>query len=572
VFKAPCMFNEYYKNPTVTARDLINGWFHTGDLGYVSHNHLFVTGRKKDLIILAGKNIYPQDIESMVNETEGVIPGRCVAIGVENEEKGTEELVVIAETNVVDPHELNKMKEKLYERIAGQTEVVPAEIRFVPHKWLHKSSSGKIARKANRLRYNQLPPEKSVLSENVKPTSASPPLEPEKNVDEEVLSIIKLILSNKRLSFTELKHDTALLTSGLIDSLTLAEVIAALEYKLSIEFPPSMLNVNYLNTPRQIADVIQKLMKHPELFRALRSTVSTHYTNERDGKCEYFLARQDGINLLILGSSKAVRLTTDIASKYGYTGFNFAVNSARAEDWYAILKFVLQHNKASLRKVILGVDIESFSNGVVMDRRLRDSKYLVKYLNPEDLTTSKIANKHTPPMELNDKSLADIILENLKIGDVRDEIYNPETGDHITSRIDSPGNDRSPVVLKNPLERSSAEYLMRMRNFTEISSVRMEYFIQFVELCAENGIQLLIYLSPLHKKLHQQIVENTEYGSRLKDFKRLMDSTSLPFLKFFYTPTVDTFGGLEDDFLNGAHMGRANADILLEKLLQENTD
>ena len=78
---------------------LLDGWFLTGDYGYVSDGEVFVSGRKKDMIIVGGKNVYPQDLESLTYEVPGVHAGRSVAFGIFNDEAGTEDVVVIAEVN-----------------------------------------------------------------------------------------------------------------------------------------------------------------------------------------------------------------------------------------------------------------------------------------------------------------------------------------------------------------------------------------------------------------------------------------------------------------------------------------
>jgi len=97
ILKSNCMLSGYYKREDATRKSFINNWFKTGDYGYLADEELYITGRKKDLIIVGGKNIYPKDIENIVMEINGVHPGRVVAFGVFNETKGTEDVVVIAE-------------------------------------------------------------------------------------------------------------------------------------------------------------------------------------------------------------------------------------------------------------------------------------------------------------------------------------------------------------------------------------------------------------------------------------------------------------------------------------------
>ena len=114
-------------------------------------DNLFVIGRKKDIIIVAGKNIYPEDIEDLVSQIEGVIPGRVIAFGEENEELGTEQISVIAETN----YEGENDKKELINRIkktAMEIDLTISNIYLVSPKWLIKSSAGKPSRSANKQR------------------------------------------------------------------------------------------------------------------------------------------------------------------------------------------------------------------------------------------------------------------------------------------------------------------------------------------------------------------------------------------------------------------------------------
>ena len=80
-----------------TARKLRDGWYFTGDLGFLHAGELYVTGRKHDLIIVHGRNYYAHELEFLINQLPGVHPGRNVALGWFRPEVGTEEVVVIAE-------------------------------------------------------------------------------------------------------------------------------------------------------------------------------------------------------------------------------------------------------------------------------------------------------------------------------------------------------------------------------------------------------------------------------------------------------------------------------------------
>lgn len=152
IIRSDSMLTEYYHRPDLTTDAIKNGWYFTGDFGYMADNHLFVLGRKKDMIIVAGKNIYPQDIEEIVSGIAGVYPGRVVAFGIYDEQIGTEEIVILAETTEQKSKQLG-IKLAIAKAVREQLECVANEIMLLPHMWLMKSSSGKISRPGNREKY-----------------------------------------------------------------------------------------------------------------------------------------------------------------------------------------------------------------------------------------------------------------------------------------------------------------------------------------------------------------------------------------------------------------------------------
>jgi acyl-CoA synthetase (AMP-forming)/AMP-acid ligase II len=152
-----CMLNGYYRRPDLTEKAIRSGWYHTGDMGYLAEGELYITGRKKDLIIVGGKNIYPQDLEAVVNEIPGVVPGRCVAFGLFDPELGSENIVMVCEVEDKDATEavLKSLELEVRRRVVQQSEVALSDIRLVAKRWLIKTSSGKISRSANREKYIQ---------------------------------------------------------------------------------------------------------------------------------------------------------------------------------------------------------------------------------------------------------------------------------------------------------------------------------------------------------------------------------------------------------------------------------
>ncbi len=148
-----CMLSGYFNRPDETVRAFHEGWYLTGDYGYISHGELFVSGRKKDMIIVGGKNVYPQDLEALTWEVPGVHPGRSVAFGLFDEEQGTEEVVVIVEVDSDDPALQLRVSEDVRQYVTRNSAIALRRVRAVGPRWIIKTSSGKTARSANREKY-----------------------------------------------------------------------------------------------------------------------------------------------------------------------------------------------------------------------------------------------------------------------------------------------------------------------------------------------------------------------------------------------------------------------------------
>ncbi len=145
------LFDGYRNQPEKTAEVLKDGWYFSGDYGTLHQEEFYILGRKKDIIIVAGKNIAPEDVEDAVNGVPGVIPGRVVAFGVEDPAAGTEQVCLIAETEETEETGLKRIRRAVVEAAIG-IDVALFRVFLVPPRWLIKSSAGKLSRKANRQR------------------------------------------------------------------------------------------------------------------------------------------------------------------------------------------------------------------------------------------------------------------------------------------------------------------------------------------------------------------------------------------------------------------------------------
>jgi len=130
-----------------------DGAFATGDLGTIIDGHLFIFGRLKEIIIVNGKNLFAGDVEDILNSVHGVKKGRVVAFGLDSDQTGSEELVVVAEHDPNAGVAAAETRASVNRAIAETLNVKPRDVRIVDERWLVKSTSGKITREDNRRKY-----------------------------------------------------------------------------------------------------------------------------------------------------------------------------------------------------------------------------------------------------------------------------------------------------------------------------------------------------------------------------------------------------------------------------------
>jgi fatty-acyl-CoA synthase len=148
--RGPSVVPGYYNRPDATAaafRD--GGWLRTGDLGYLAEGDLVVCGRIKDVIIVGGRNVFPEDLERAAQTVEGVRPGNVIAFGVAEGRKG-DQLVVVAELKSGDPA---SVRDGIVRAVSHSGGVRPSDVVLVAPGTLPKTSSGKLRRGECRARY-----------------------------------------------------------------------------------------------------------------------------------------------------------------------------------------------------------------------------------------------------------------------------------------------------------------------------------------------------------------------------------------------------------------------------------
>src|SRR6218665_194688 len=146
LLRGTSLFGGYYQNPEATQAVLRDGWLHTGDLGYLADGELYICGRSKDLIIKAGENHHPYTMENAAARVAGVRTGCVAAVGVNNPQTGTEDIVVLCETTETKPELLRQLCKHVEDTVFQGAGVRPNRVLPVPPQTLPKTTSGKLKR------------------------------------------------------------------------------------------------------------------------------------------------------------------------------------------------------------------------------------------------------------------------------------------------------------------------------------------------------------------------------------------------------------------------------------------
>lgn len=156
--RGPSVTSGYFRNSEATKALFIGDWLDSGDLGYIARGDVFITGRNKDVIIRAGRNVYPPEVEEAVGNIEGIRKGCVVAFAARDRHYSTERLVILAETRITDQATIQTLKNQISEISSDLIGLPPDEVILAPPHTVLKTSSGKVRRSACRELYelNQL--------------------------------------------------------------------------------------------------------------------------------------------------------------------------------------------------------------------------------------------------------------------------------------------------------------------------------------------------------------------------------------------------------------------------------
>jgi len=149
-FFGPSATSGYYRDADNTRKLFHQNWLDSGDLAYIANGEIYITGRIKDIVIRAGRNIYPHELEEAVGNIAGIRTGRVAVFGSVDTRTATERLIVLAETRSMDAIEQERLRAEINTLATDLVGAPPDEVVLAPPGTVLKTSSGKIRRVASR--------------------------------------------------------------------------------------------------------------------------------------------------------------------------------------------------------------------------------------------------------------------------------------------------------------------------------------------------------------------------------------------------------------------------------------
>jgi acyl-CoA synthetase (AMP-forming)/AMP-acid ligase II len=152
IVSSPSLMTGYYNQPEATQMALRDGWLWTGDLGYMVHGRLYITGRKKEVLIVGGRNYFPDDLEQAVARALGIRRSNLVAIAYEDPGRATEAVVLLVETASTDHGEREALRQRV-RQVLIEADYPVSEVVLLRPRTIQVTANGKLMRVDLKMRY-----------------------------------------------------------------------------------------------------------------------------------------------------------------------------------------------------------------------------------------------------------------------------------------------------------------------------------------------------------------------------------------------------------------------------------
>lgn len=542
---SPTLASGYIGNPDATLAAMGDGELRTGDLGFIVDGELFVLGRADDVIVVGGRNIFPEDIEAIIDRLPGAVPGRSVAFGVYDEIEGTSHVVVVAEREAEEAGD--GLQRRISAELVSRMDLSPRAVRTVARGWLVKSTSGKISRRGNREKYlaESLPRRRDPL-----PAAAAA-------TDVPLVDFVRLCVATV-IGQECPGDDESLIVSGRIDSFALTALLAALAERFGDALPmPNVVGFQHFDSIGAMCRLLEKVERG---FVSQSRQVSY---GARDVKIPALKRIARPLDLLILGSSTSFLLPCRAVERKGRIGFNLAVNAATVADIFCLAQFSAEAC-GRIGRITVGLDVFAFrANAVsVVDLRSLSMPELTRYLDPDDRDAISGLGE-AGPREAHAQRIYQQRLAEWRPG------FWYSFGPNGDVSFGDPEIESGPseVDRTRPVSRLHELAMIYRADFDGLCPKQSGYLRRLATFCAQVGVMLDLVIMPMSLRADALLASSGIYHARRKEVVDLAKHLESPLVKLHDFPTAAAFGGNDEDFIDAYHVGQRNAELLLGRVL-----
>jgi hypothetical protein len=280
-------------------------------------------------------------------------------------------------------------------------------------------------------------------------------------------------------------------------------------------------------------------------------------------KVEMLESRPRAPEALILGSSRTMKVApSDVRRLTGLDAFNACVDSARAEDWEVMYRYVTEALGARVREVIIGVDVEAFHNHKDADPRLLATYQLRPFV--------PLALKWAWYLHAARESISWIQLME-SVNSLRYRLHGYPPGKY---RFDPDGVlhyvewEKQIAAGTFKWDASLDEYDSRLEGMTGLSEWRRQFFDELLRLAQQRGATVRVFVTPLHAVTLEHLRQTRDYDRLRAETVEYLQGEARRYrnLKVVDFTEVKAFGGREDGFLDGAHTTDENSALMIKAL------
>jgi fatty-acyl-CoA synthase len=541
------MATRYFKDRVVLSTKIDDGYFDTGDLGFMKDGHLFVVGREDDMIVAHGENHDPAVIEETLFDLDGVIPGRVAAFGAPLRDTSTNDVVILCESRLTRPAEIQALENRIIQRVLSVFNFLPAVVRVQMAGTLVKSTSGKMARSTIRQEFIDKSRERD-----------RPAAHPSGGLRERLIEFLEI-----RLGISEARTSRdRLLSDGLIDSLGAVEICLFLEEQTGLEVPlPNEVGFDQFESLDSIENLISKLGRGEISRRGLLADG----IDLVDRKVRAIQEAPGRYNCFFLSSSNLKSLPTAALNGAERVFFNFFHGGASLPDFVAIMGFLAETVPTPIDTILISLDVERVAGFLGTP-----AAATVEHEALRRAFEARIGMIDRQAYDYFSEPRKNRLQDRLLFGDYAEDFVemSKDNGD---LRFTRGGAEIDAFEFRaSTLESDLTGMKMRLNKSAQIPTRSLLSISRLLAEVSEGLARRVVFvLPPYHPDCFSVISSDPGYQAETRRILEAIETAFKGAAEILDHRDITSFGGVPGDFRDATHAGPHNAKRLAEVLSKE---